>query len=817
MKFLSDYLNWHYSDAWKKVFLIWKNLTLFPFYYFSVVLHLSTLFAPWKRQRMKMGIGFHLDQFLAVLGFNLIARVIGAIIRLTTISYGLLLMLGVFLFGGILALLWPFAVLITLPFYLIREIPDGQKMEILRQKCANSLTKLATLLFQSKEGQFIAYHLGIGQKELINSFASQGETLQAIPPVTTFPDLFKFLAENFPAFTNILERCHLKSEDVYETAKWYELLSKNKEKPLIFDLGKIKALPGVGHDWAYGYTVEFDKYAEDLTKKISPFPLLIGREKELSELERILLETQSNNALIVGIPGVARHRLVETLAHRILTGNCHKKLSHKRILNLNMHALVSGKPTLLETKGLVESILKEAEAGGNIIACIDEIDKYVATGGDRIDLTDVLTKFAESNVGLIGITTPEAYHKYIAPNENLSPLFEKIEILAPDKETVLSEMEISIVPVLEKKYQIIITYPAITKAIEDSDRFLSTTPFPAKTIELLDGAAVFLTNKKKEFVLKDTHIDEFLSEKLHMNVGKIEVAEKEKLVNLENLLHSRIINQDEAIRVISSALRRARLNVSSANRPVGSFLFLGPTGVGKTETAKALSAIYFGGEEAMLRFDMSQYQKEEGLERLIGSAKLNTFGEMTSKIADRPFSLLLFDEFEKADDTIDNLLLTLLDEGYITDATGQKVNARNTIIIATSNAGAEFIRERLQQGLQEDLLQKALLEHIQREKIFSPELLNRFDDVVVFTPLSEGQLKEVAKLQLFELNKRLAPKEMSVAVTADLIKKLAIEGFNPQFGARAMKRVIAEKIEDQIAKRLLAGSVKKGEEIQISL
>jgi ATP-dependent Clp protease ATP-binding subunit ClpC len=323
--------------------------------------------------------------------------------------------------------------------------------------------------------------------------------------------------------------------------------------------------------------------------------------------------------------------------------------------------------------------------------------------------------------------------------------------------------------------------------------------------------------KKARNILFAADVDDFLSVKFNISLGALQIQEKEKLLHLEELLHQRVINQEEAISVISSALRRSRLKVSSAKKPIGSFLFLGPTGVGKTETAKALSNIYYGSEEAMLRFDMSQYRGEEGLERLIGSIKLGTPGELTAELTDHPFSLLLLDEFEKSSPEIYNLFLTLLDEGYIASSIGKKINAKNTIIIATSNAGGEFIRERLQQGLQEHPLQKALVEYIQREKIFSPELLNRFDSVVVFSPLSEGQLREVAKLQLEDLNERLAVKEVSVAVTAELIKKLATAGFDPQFGARAMKRVISEKIEDQVAKRLLEGTVKKGERIEIGL
>lgn len=821
-----SYINWHYFEVWPKLFIFWRNLTLFPYYYFSISLHLSHLFASWKRQRIKMGVGFHLDEFFGVVGFNIISRIIGAIIRIFTIIYGLFFITLALFFGFILLLIWTFIPGISVVFFLFKKPKTSEEAAWLSKKANNSLQKLALLFFKHDEGRFIAAHLGFIYPKFIKLICSSPERLyldlfnKTLIQRSTYlklSDLSEALAKTYKPFKYLLDQNKLKSDDVYNTAVWYETLQETAELPLIFDLNRIKSLPGIGTQWAYGYTVEFDKYSSDLTQKTVPFPILTGREKELSELQRILLKTEGNNALIVGEPGVARHRMVETFAHRILIGQAPKSLSHKRVLLLNMHQLVSSEPSILEAKGLASKILDEAAASGNIITVIDDIDEFLSSGEGKIDLTDIFTKLAESSIGVIGITTPGAYHKYIETNPSLSPLFETITIESPTMEVLLRELEISIVPVLENKYRITITYPAIKKTIENADRFISSTPFPAKAIELIDQAAVFLTTKKARNILFPQDIDDFLSEKYRISIGVLQAEEKNKLLHLEELLHQRVINQETAIHAISSSLRRSRLEVSSANKPIGSFLFLGPTGVGKTETAKALSAVYYGSEDSCLRFDMSQYQEEEGLERLIGSIKLGTPGELTGKISDHPFSLLLLDEFEKADKEIYNLFLTLLDEGYVTNSIGKKVNAKNTIIIATSNAGGEFIREQLQQGLQGDALQKALLEYVQREKIFSPELLNRFDSVVVFSPLSEGQLKEVARLQLAELNKRLAGKDISVAVTAELIKKLAALGFDPQWGARAMKRVIAEKIEDQVAQKLLSGNVKKGEEITISL
>ncbi len=820
-----NYLDWHYKKVWPTLFLIWRNLTLFPFYYFSIPLHLQTFFCPWKRQTYKTGAGFDFGEFLSVTSINLISRLLGATLRMMVIAYGFILMLLAFVFFSFIPLLWPFFVGASLPFYFFKAPEKDREASYLLKKAGKNLQKLAILLFMHPSGRFVAWHLGFVPQALIKIFGSAEEEkdgfenfLKQLKKKAGEPglsDLFECLSLFYFPFKELLEKNNLKSQDVYQTCRWYEQLQNNL-LPLLLDLPRIKKLAGIGADWTYGYTVEFDKYASDLTKEHPLFPLLLGREKEIKQLEQILIKTETNNALLVGEPGVARHLLVETVAHRILSGCCLPGLARKRILSVNMQALLASKPTIQEVKGLMSDIFAEAQRAGNIIIEIDELDKYTSSSEGKVDLSDVLLKFAKSSIGFIGITTPYAFHKFIETNPTIAPVFEKIEIAPPDEKTVLTELLVSIVPVLEKKYQLIITYPAVIKAIEDASRYISTTPFPAKAISLLDEACVFLLDKKEAVLMAD-HVDQFLSEKTNIPIGNLQNQEKEKLVRLEELLHQQVINQDAAISAISAALRRARLNVSSISRPIGAFLFLGPTGVGKTETAKALTKVYFGHEDRLLRFDMSQYQKEEGIERLIGSAKLGSVGELTSKLRDFPFSLLLFDEFEKSDKEIFNLFLTLIDEGYIVDAMGKKVDGRNSIIIATSNAGAEYIRENINQKISPEELQRNLIDYVQREKIFSPELLNRFDDVIVFTPLSEGHLREVARLMLNRLNKRLESKEIAVAVTPLLIKKLASIGFDPQFGGRAMRRLISEKIEDEVAKRILAGKVKKGEEIQIDL
>lgn len=826
MSSLPDYFNWHYQKVFRRLLVLWRNLTLFPIYYFSIGLHLRTFLSPWKKQTIRMKPGFHLDDFLGVVSFNIISRVMGMILRSTVIFYGLFFFVFLGVTGFLPVLIWCLIPFITIPFYLKRRQPLNSHVPRMFKKAQNNLKTLTLLMLSHPTCQDIFWRLGVNPQAIINSiktntdpgnFPSFWDNFSSNSKKPGFNQLLLKIIEFYEPLKNIISDNNLKLADVENTAVWVEKLTTLKNIPLIFDLAKIKSMSGIGVDWAYGFTVEFDKYSRDLTKIYTAYPFLIGRDEELDKMQRILMKTESNNILIIGDPGVGRHILVETLAYRIRSGECRKELSHKRILSLDMHSLISSKPGILEVKGVASEIIEEASNAGNIFVSIDEIDKFVASGEGRIDLTGVLMKFAQSDIGFIGITDSFSYHKFIETNSELDRSFEKIYLNPPSMDVLIAELELSIVPVLERKHKIFITYPSVKKAIEDAEKYITSTPFPGKAIELLDQSAVYAKTRCNSRVLLPVYIDQFIAEKFSLPLGELKKTEKDRLLNIEKIMHQRVINQEKAIEAVASAIRRSRLGISSDKKPVGTFLFLGPTGVGKTETAKALAHAYFGDENQMLRFDMGAYQKEEGLERLIGSIKIGSPGELTSRLRDRPFSLVLLDEIEKADKQIYNLFLTLIDEGYITDYQGHKIYAKNAIIIATSNAGAEFIRQSLSKGITGDELKKSLLDYVQKENIYSPEFLNRFDEVVVFTTLSEGQMREVARLMLEKLNKRLSAKEISVDITPDLIRKLASFGYDPQFGARSMNRTITEKIEDQIARRVLEGNVKKGDKIVIDL
>jgi ATP-dependent Clp protease ATP-binding subunit ClpC len=356
------------------------------------------------------------------------------------------------------------------------------------------------------------------------------------------------------------------------------------------------------------------------------------------------------------------------------------------------------------------------------------------------------------------------------------------------------------------------TFPAIKGIISLCSKYLPAIPFPEKAIDVIDELAVLASQRKEKIVfLKD--VEKIVERKAKVPIGEIEEAEKRKLLRLEELIHQRIIDHEEAVKEVSEALRRARAEITVRKGPIGSFLFLGPTGVGKTETAKALSEIYFGSEEKMIRLDMSEFQNLSDIPRLLGGP--GEEGLLTTPVRERPFSLLLLDEFEKAHPKILNLFLQIFDEGYLTDGMGRKVSFKNTIIIATSNAGAEIIWEKLRETQKLEIIKEELLSYLIQNKIFTPELLNRFDGIIIFKPLTKESLLKIAELLLKKIQKQLKEKEIDFVITEPLKEKIVELSYDPKFGAREMQRVIQEKVGNALARAILSGRIKRGMRIEI--
>ncbi|HLC44446.1 MAG TPA: ATP-dependent Clp protease ATP-binding subunit [Patescibacteria group bacterium] len=637
--------------------------------------------------------------------------------------------------------------------------------------------------------------------------------------LVSWRDLLIALAVHSDFLRRFLFELKLEKKDIAEILAWQEDIEFRQKRRRKFWLREnLMRTRGIGKDWAAGFTVSLDRYASDITEEIAKHGFaqhLFGRQAETEAIERILARAGENNVVIVGGEGVGRKTIIYALAKRILHGETLPPLQHKRVLRLDISLVLAGAASPGDIEERLKIILNEAIRAENVILLIEEIHTLFDSrpGVGQVNATELLLPYLDSSrLQVIGLTTPEGYHATIARSTGLLRTFQKVEIKEPAPSLVM-EMLKEVVPQIETHNQVLILYQSMRSAVQLADRYIKTVPFPEKAIDLLQEAAVYAQTKGRSSVVRPEHVEEVVHIKTDIPVGKVALAEKEILLELERILHRKIIGQDEAIIAVANALRRSRSGITSEKKPIGSFLFLGPTGVGKTETAKALAEVYFGSQKRMIRFDMSEYQQPDSVERLIGQGEIR--GQLTTQVMEAPFSLLLFDEVEKAHPKILDLFLQVLDEGRLTDDLGRVIDFTNTILIFTSNAGAELIRESVVQ-FRETNLKERLLDSLQKTGIFKPEFLNRFDAVIIYKPLSEEQTEKVAELFIQDLNRRLKAKDIQIAASPELLKKIVQIGYDREFGARPLRRVIQDRVETVVAKKLLSGETKRGDTITIS-
>ena len=623
-------------------------------------------------------------------------------------------------------------------------------------------------------------------------------------------DLLGACATASQAFKLFLLDRNIDEKDIDRVHHWQKVLEAHKRKGFLQRLGESA---GIGKDWAYAYTVKLDAVSTALGGARARDSLhVLAHQKQILVLEGILAKTAGANALLVGDPGIGKMTVIEGLAVRIRNGLSARELNYDRVRKLSMELVFSGK-SYSDMVRMLTDVLQDAERAGSVVLVIDEIHNYLSKSSPT-NVAEVLLPFLKSSrVKIVGLTTLGGYEKEIVENPLVASLFEKIRIEEPDHEEMMLILE-DAASHEEVGHGVFILYAAIKKIYELSRLYITDVPFPEKGIELLQQVVTAAVTNKTPLVT-DTLAAEVMSRRVNMPLGVLDTKEKEKLLTLEGELHKRVIGQYEAIKKISEAMRRSRSGVAAENRPAGSFLFLGPTGVGKTETAKALAAVYFGNEERMIRFDMSEYQNQTDIGRLIGNQATGEVGVMAKALRDDPFSLVLLDEIEKAHPDILNLFLQVLDEGKFTDAFGRPINFKNAIIIATSNAGAEFIRQQIQAGQAYDALSKGLVDFILQKAIFRPEFVNRFDGVVVYRPLVKEEIREIAKILLQKLGERLEKKGFTLEVPDDVIAWLAEAGYNEVFGARELRRIVQEKVESKIATDILSDVYKRGDMIRL--
>ena len=639
-------------------------------------------------------------------------------------------------------------------------------------------------------------------------------------------------------------------------------------------------------------TETLDKFSRDMTAlaKKNKFDPIVGRDKEIERIVQILSRRTKNNPCLVGDPGVGKTAIVEGLAQKIAEGNVPDTLKNKRIVGLDLSAMVAGSKYRGEFEERMKKAMDEVKADGNIILFVDEIHTIIGAGAAEgaIDASNILKPaLSRGEIQLIGATTLEEYRKHIEKDAAFERRFQPVKVEEPDEQAAVAMLK-ALRDKYEMHHKVTISDDAIEAAVKLSSRYVSDRFLPDKAIDLIDEAASRLRlktfsapdnvaemeeklaemEKEKEAAIKTEEFEKAAEikraqdalraqwkeakkewENNHENQAQVvtreEVAEvvsvwtsvplqslqeeeSQRLLHLEDILHQRVIGQSEAVKALAKAIRRGRVGLKDPNRPIGSFLFLGPTGVGKTELSKALAEALFGDEDAMIRIDMSEYMEKHSVSRMVGSPPgyvgYEEGGQLSEKVRRNPYSVVLFDEIEKASPDVFNVLLQVLDDGHITDGQGRKVDFKNTVIIMTSNAGARSIVEPKRVGFTSmeteeqsyQNMKKNVMEEVRH--IFKPEFLNRIDDMIVFHSLTQEDILEIVKLMTKTVSKRIKENmDITVTFTDKALEKIAEEGYDKAFGARPLRRAIQSRIEDAFAEEYLMGNFKAGDKVSVGL
>ena len=715
-------------------------------------------------------------------------------------------------------------------------------------------------------------------KKVVVAATEEAKRLK-IPQVGTEHLLLGLLQEEVLA-TKIMRDNHISLEELMKTI--YEKIG--------IQPSKARSTKGqVSGNSAKDKTPTLDSLSRDLTAlarqgKLDP---VIGRNEEVRRMIQVISRRTKNNPVLVGEPGVGKTAIVEGLAQRMVNGEVPEEIASKRLMMLDMGALVAGTKYRGEFEERMKKIIEEIYTQQDVILFIDELHTLIGAGGAEgaIDASNILKPaLARGELQVIGATTLDEYQKYIEKDAALERRFASIHVEEPT-----AEDSIQILKGLRKHYEshhhVEITDEAVQAAVQLSVRYITSRRLPDKAIDLMDETAakarLDVTTKVSPIVLLEEEILHFeqlknqaiqhqnfdeaakfrkkelakraklekLIEKLESSpqtdyiasIGEGDIAEvvsqwtgiplqqmekkeSERLINLESVLHKRVIGQSEAVSAVARSIRRARSGLKDPRRPIGSFLFLGPTGVGKTELAKTLAEAMFGEQDALVRIDMSEYMEKHSVSRLVGSPPgyvgFDEGGQLTEKIRQRPYAVILLDEIEKAHPDVFNILLQVLDDGHLTDSKGRKVDFRNTVIIMTSNLGAVALREEKSVGFgaktvqqNHDAMEKRIREELKNS--FRPELLNRIDETIVFHKLQKEELRQIVGIMAKEITSRLQELNITVKITSAVLDVLAEEGFDPEYGARPIRRAIQKKIEDPLSEALLSGEIRFGQQVTI--
>jgi ATP-dependent Clp protease ATP-binding subunit ClpC len=847
VKLPGEFLYWWLVKAPKRIFVTGKRFLILLNNTISFTLNVRLLFTPLFGD------------------FTLIGRFIGFNIRIFQIVFGLIFMLTVSSAVLLLPILWLTAPLIlfkfikfwTLFIYLemylcwviiTKNTPRKKVSEVMEKDPSdylNSFRPVSKNLYELlnrnfpvgvktlMERQEIKYVLLMDELERENLseklFGSpKFDTTKigieaykiALKHKTRFVEpehvFFAFIS-NVQKPETLLATFETTLEELEKTVEWvvseHEHLSKiylwQEDCEMLF-------VGGIGKGMTGRVTPLLDSISEDYTRKVQSRRIekIVDRETEIKKIADLLTGTREN-ILIIGNPGSGKTAIVRGMAYKIIEGTEYSSLKNRRIVSLDIGALIAGAKTAGDISAKLNLALEEIKGSGDIILFIDEIHNLVASAGDKNAETSTIYTILEPHIvsdriQFIGATSIPNYRKFIEPNGAFARLFNIIEIKETSKEDTMEILKARSRKA-KRKYGITVTYPALVKTIELCNKLIHERVMPDKALDVLNRAVSNFSQSRG--TVDSTCIAREVSEMTNIPSEIITQSEAQKVLNIEEAMQKMVVGQNHAIKQIGSALKRARAGVRNDNKPIASFLFVGTTGVGKTQTAKALAKSYFGDQKTMIRIDMSEYQQADSINRLIGNPDASSKGLLTESVRTNPSSLILLDEIEKAHPNILLIFLQVLDDGRLTDSSGTVVSFNNSIIIATSNVGTRSIQQIFEEGGTIDEMDAIAKKEI-REK-FAPEFLNRFTGIIMFNPLTMDSVRQIC-LMLLETIKDIAKeKGFKLTFTPELVDELIKRGYNPEWGARPLARVIEDTVESYIATKILKNEIKPGDEISL--
>lgn len=830
MKNFLNYILFRWGRGILSYFRLLGRIMSFVAYFFGAKMLFLTLFSTWKRDVVfKENQGFDPKEWFNRHLLNFFSRIIGFFVRFITLLIFLVFEIFCLTFFLVFFPVWFFSplIIIFLFFYLAilsKDLFFGQNpldSPLLALFLATVLAESTLLVIEFKTAKTI---------RLLKMLEIDPQQPRVKDPWFQALCSHLLIEENelSSALLNgekqkILNFSHLKEEDFSSFISFeIEKQINDLEKLIWFSPKNLFSKRPITEDWFYGWTFTLNQFSFDLNRKTDHSDYFF-KGPELESLKSVLESEDGTNVVVSGEPGTGRQELIESLALDINRNKAPMKLMGKRILEFRIEDLLSGSHLPEEKIYLLEKALFESANAGNIILFIPSLNSYLSTEKNenqigKIDVSTILINFLENaNIKIITTATPQEVNDLNQKKPGIAKYLKFVALKEPSEEIslqIIAEKSRK----LEEKFHKLITYSALKRTLEVCERYLDQPAMPRRAITFLEEVVNFNQNNHPgDHIVKEKEVDEYASAKIGIKLGNIDQEEKMKLENLESSMEQKIIGQKPAIKAVVSALKRRRLDLSNPGRPAGCFLFLGPTGVGKTHTAETLAKLYFGGENLMARLDMSEYQGEDALLKLLGDSSGQIEGYFHKILSKNPFNLILLDELEKASKIVHQLLLQIMEEGMAKTGSGEKLNFRESIIIATSNAESNLIIDLFEQKKTQKEIQKEVLKQIYKNNIFSPELLNRFDEAIMFHPVSPEDNLKIAGLALKDLLNRLKEKNIIVEFSSSFEQKLASFAENSPFGAREIRRIVQKEIETRLAEDLLAGKIKKGEVFKVPL